>query len=203
MAAADEARVLGEIERGRRSAGLTQTEIGRPCQLTRSSYARLAAGGRRARPGELACLGAVVALEVRTRAFPAGDPIRDAGHVRLLGRLRGRLSPALEWRTEVPVTSAAEDQRAWDAVITGSGWRLHVEAETVLDDLQALDRRLALKRRDGNAERVLVVVAATHRNRRVLAGAPAAFAGLSRDARSILRALADGHDPELSGIVLL
>jgi len=151
---------------------------------------------------DVAALGSVVGLEVRLRAYPAGDPIRDAGQTRLLARLRPRLHPSLGWTTEVPLPIVG-DLRAWDAVIRGPGWRIGVEAETVLDDLQALERRLALKRRDGDVDHVVLLVADTRRNRRALAGAPAAVADLPMRTRDILAPLRDGRDPGASGIVIL
>ena len=147
-------------------------------------------------------MAAVVGLELRVRAYPAGDPIRDAGSQRLINRLRVRLHPDLAWLTEVPLPILG-DLRAWDATIRGAEWRLAVEAETVLDDIQAVERRLALKQRDGQIDQVLLVLADTRRNRRAMASAPAAFPGFSRDARHVLRALAGGVDPGTSAIVLL
>jgi hypothetical protein len=73
----------------------------------------------------------------------------------------------------------------------------------VIDDIQALERRLALKIRDGGVDGVILVVADTRRNRRALAAAPAAFAAFDRDARSVLRALAEGRDPGGSAILFL
>jgi hypothetical protein len=88
--------------------------------------------------------------------------------------------------------------------VTGTrDWRLGIEAETVVDDTQALDRKLQIKRRDGLVDHILLLVADTPRNRRNLAAAPAAFGEFSRDARTILRALRAGEDPRGSGIVIL
>ena len=136
------------------------------------------------------------------RAFPAGDPLRDAGQLRLLERLRDRLDPALTWRTEVPLPIDG-DRRAWDALIVGRGWRTAVEAETVLDDFQAVERRVAVKSRDGGIDHVIVLVAETRRNRRALAAAHGAFPDFSRDARGVLRDLGAGRDPGCSAIVIL
>jgi hypothetical protein len=147
-------------------------------------------------------LGAAVGLDVRLRAFPAGDPIRDAGQQRLLERLRARLHPSLRWATEVPLPIEG-DLRAWDAVVRAATWHRPVEAETVLDDLQALERRLALKRRDGGEDHLIVLVADTPRNRRALAAAPEAFTTFRRDARVVLRALAAGTDPGSSAVLIL
>ncbi|MBA2720376.1 MAG: hypothetical protein H0U52_14225 [Chloroflexi bacterium] len=152
--------------------------------------------------GDLGSWCAVVGLDLALRAYPAGDPIRDAGQLRLLERFRARLHPSLHWSTEVPLPIEG-DLRAWDAVIRGDGWRLPVEAETVLNDLQALERRLNLKLRDGGTEHVILLVADTTRNRRALAAAPGAFANLPLGTREVLRALARGEQPGGSGIVIL
>jgi hypothetical protein len=88
-------------------------------------------------------------------------------------------------------------------VISGAGWQLAVEAGTVVEDVQSLERRLALKRRDGGIEHVLVLLADTRRNRQAIAAAPSAFADLDRDVRAVLRALAVGHDPGVDALVLL
>lgn len=200
-AADDEARVLAEIERGRRAAGLSIGDLGRLIGLSRSATSRALAGHRPISVREYALMGAAVGHDVRLRAYPAGDPIRDAASQRLLARFRADLHPSLGWRTEVPLPIDG-DLRAWDAEIAGRGWRYRVEAETVLDDLQALERRLERKRRDGGGGHVVLVVADTRRNRRALAAAPAAFGGFSRDARRVLRALRAGEDPGCDAIIL-
>ena len=163
---------------------------------------RIEAGTRPTTIHEYAVLGAAVGLDVRLRAYPAGDPIRDAGQQRLLERFRVRLHPSLRWSTEVRL-SMEGDLRAWDGMIRGDAWRLPVDAETVLDDIQALERRLSLKLRDDRADHVILLVADTPRNRRALAAAPAAFRDLPLRTREVLHALGRGADPGTSGIVLL
>ena len=199
----DDRRVRLEIGRARRAAGLSHDAVGAACGISGSAAWRIEHGiTKRVDIRTLACLGAVVGRDVRFHAFPAGDAIRDAGHVRLLDRLRGRLHPGLGWRTEVPIP-IANDGRAWDALIRAGDWVVGVEAETVLDDFQAVERRLALKARDGGLELVILLVGDTRRNRRVLAAAPNAFPGLARDARTCLRALAAGERPPASTIVVM
>jgi hypothetical protein len=99
------------------------------------------------------------------------------------------------------------DLRAWDAEIRGAQphlWRARVEAETKITDGQALERRLALKRRDDPGGHLVLLVADTAANRRAVAslggGLSAAFPTSSR---SILRALGEGHEPPGSGIVFM
>jgi hypothetical protein len=202
MAAEDEARVRAEIARGRRGSGLSHAEVGRQCGMSRTQVARAEAGTRPTTIREYACMGAAVGLDVRMRAFPGGDPHRDAGQLRLLERLRIRLDPDLSWQTEVPLPISG-DRRAWDALIAGRGWRTAVEAETVLDDLQAVERRVSLKARDGGIDHVIVLLADTRRNRRALAAAPHAFPDFSRHVRTVLRELGAGRDPGRSAIVIL
>jgi hypothetical protein len=120
----------------------------------------------------------------------------------LLDRLRPNIHASLTRRTEVPLP-ARGDLRAWDLLIEGRGWRIAVEAETVLDDLQALERRLHRKQRDGGIEVLILLVADTRRNRRAIEAAPASFADFSRDARATLRALRAGDRPDRSTIVFL
>ena len=181
---------------------MSREVVGRACGLSRTGIERIESGTRRSTVRELAAFGAVVGLDVRLRAYPAGDAIRDAGQVRLLERLRVRLHPSLRWSTEVPLPIEG-DLRAWDAMIRGNGWRLPVDAETALDDLQATERRLTLKRRDGGADHVILLVADTRRNRQALASAPGAFADLPLRTREILKALGSARDPVGSGIVIL
>jgi len=203
VAAQDLARVLADIALARRSAGLSRSEVGRACGVSRSTFARIETGARSVTTlAELSCLGAAVGLEVRLRAYPAADAIRDVGQARLLERLRARLHATLRWRTEVPL-GIEGDLRAWDAVIQGAGWWIGVEAETALDDIQAVERRLALKQRDGDVDHVILLIADTRRNRRALAAAPASFGGLPLRTREVLAALRDGRDPAQSGIVVL
>lgn len=198
----DQTSVLGEISRARRTAGLSNAEVGRACRMSRSMVARIQAGSRRATVVELAAIAAAVGLDVRLHAYLAGDPIRDAGQLRVLNRFRAQLHVSLDVRTEVPLPIEG-DRRAWDAVAAGRGWRAAVEVETVLDDIQALERRLALKARDGGMELVILVVADTPRNRRVLAAVPTALNWLRRDARGTLRAFRRAEPPPTSALVLL
>jgi hypothetical protein len=71
------------------------------------------------------------------------------------------------WQTEVPMNIPG-DHRAWDAPVVIAGRRAGCEAETQLFDLQAFERRLTLKLRDGDVDILILVVADTVRNRSVL-----------------------------------
>jgi hypothetical protein len=155
---------------------------------------------------QTAVLGAAVGLDVRCRAYPGGDPTRDAAQVAVLERLRGRLAATVRLETEVPLDLPG-DLRAWDGRLTGlRGLRttLPTEAETNVADWQALERRLALKLRDAGEPHVLLVLADTRHNRAAIATVlPDVATRFPIPARRALAALARGEHPGGSAIVFL
>jgi transcriptional regulator with XRE-family HTH domain len=137
-----------ELRQARLDHGLSQAVVAKAARSSRSQVGRIeAACAPRVSLTEIARLLAVVGLELSARAFPAGPPIRDAAHRALIERFRARVAPTIAWRFEVPVGEAG-DQRAWDAVLLVGLAKLAVEAETRPRDVQALQRRMALKRRE-------------------------------------------------------
>lgn len=156
---------------------------------------------------QLARVGAVVGLDVRVKAYPGPASIRDAAQVALIGRFRTHLHRSLSLRLEVPIPIVG-DQRAWDAVVAGlvdgPGASIPVECETRLHDLQAQLRRMQLKCRDAQAKDVLLVVAGTRGNRRVLREAASLLEDLFPvDGRQALAALGAGRYPAGSALILL
>ena len=151
----------------------------------------------------LAVIAAVLGLDLPSRAFPIGNPIRDVAQLQLLAKLRALLPPGLTWRTEVPLR-IERDLRAWDAVVGGPGWRVPVDAETRLRDVQALARREALKRRDDGAETMILLVTDTRHNRQVIRLAKADLVGdFPMTAAAVLAAVCKGERPTGSGILFL
>jgi len=199
-----------EVRAARIGGGLTQAQVGRAVGLSYSQVGRIERGDHSAASVlQLARVGAVVGLDVRVRAYPGGDALRDTGQLALLDRLRTRLHPGLSMRTEVPLPIPG-DRRAWDAVIAGlrslegPDPLLPVEAETRLYDLQAQVRRIVLKLRDADMAEVLVVVADTGANRDALRGALPSIAELFPvPPRRALAALAAGRHPGGSALVFL
>jgi len=195
-------RVERELGSARRSCGLSLEAVGQACGVAPSTAWRAETGDTRV-PDLLLLAGmaASVGRDRRLQIYPAGDAIRDGPQQRLLMRLRPHIHAKLGWRTEVTLPNDA-DLRAWDAVISGDGWWMAVEAETVINDVQELERRLTRKMRDGRAAQVILLVADTRRNRRALAAAQAAFGGFDRlAARAVLGALRTGSDPRRCAIV--
>lgn len=193
-----------ELDDAIRNLGLSYAAIGRDVGMSGWQVARVARGEVAnltiVHASELA---AAVGLELSVRSFPTGRPLRDVAHLAVLERLRRQLHPSLTWRTEVP-DSIGGDLRAWDATISAVSWQAAVEAEIRLRDIQALDRRIALKRRDSSIELVILLVANTRHNRAILAShgdsLAASFPFPGRRALELLRA---GAAPEASAIVVV
>jgi transcriptional regulator with XRE-family HTH domain len=159
------ALVAREFRIARLDRGLSQRAVAAAVGIDRSSISRIERG--RAEDLSLvtaAELLAAVGLELSVRTYPAGPPLRDAAHADLLRRFRARLHRSLDWATEVPLPIPG-DLRAWDAMVTGDRWRCGIEAETRPRDGQALERRIALKQRDGGVDFVILLLLDSRHNR--------------------------------------
>ncbi len=194
-----------------RGAGLTYSAVGRAVGLSGDQVGRVCRGeARRAGIVQLSELFAVVGLELSARAFPSGDTIRDRPQLALLERFRTRLGVPLPLRYEVAVidrtmlSAARVDLRAWDAVITLGGKAVALEAESRVGDVQALLRRLELKRRDGAVDRLLLLLNNTAHHRALLAEhGPTFRAQFPGSARAVMRALRSGLVPSEDAILIL
>jgi hypothetical protein len=82
--------------------------------------------------------------------------------------------------------------------------RAGCECETRLRDAQAIERRIALKLRDGRVDVVLLIVPDTAANRRFLEQHREQLRGLlPLDSRQVFEAFRRGELPERSGIVIV
>jgi transcriptional regulator with XRE-family HTH domain len=198
-------RQLGEeVRAARRGNGLSQQAAGAAAGMSHAQFGRIERGELADLTVDQACrAGLAVGLRLGARLYPDGDPVRDRAQLALLERFRRHLPAHAVWHTEVPLPIPG-DRRAWDALIRLDGRRAGCEAETKLTDLQAVERRLALKLRDGAADLLLVLVSDTASNRQVLRAHREALRGLlPLDGRDVLGALRAGHLPEASGLLVL
>lgn len=82
--------------------------------------------------------------------------------------------------------------------------RIAAEAETGPRDGQELQRRLALKRRDGGVDHVVLLLSDTHANREFLKEyGPMLRVDFPLSHRALAEAVRDGRDPGGSGIMVL
>lgn len=207
--AAEDARqirqgIAADIRTGRRNAGLSQRVAGAAAGMSHAQFGRIERGEIRALSIVQASRAArAVGLRLAARLYPAGDAVRDAGQLALVQRFRAVLPASVLLRTEVPLPIAG-DPRAWDGLGTFPDGLLGVEAESRLGDVQALDRRIGLKQRDGGVERVVLLVADTKANRQALAAHREALRSrFPLDGRAVMRSLRAGRRPDASGILVL
>jgi transcriptional regulator with XRE-family HTH domain len=194
-----------EFRQARIAAGLSRGDVARPIGISASQVDRFERGDLRdIRLGPLCLMMTAVGLIPSLRFFPDGDALRDAGQLRVIGRLRGRLPSAPRFRTEVPLASV-RDRRAWDAVLDGTGCVDAFEIETRLADLQAVERRTMLKLRDdGTVRHAFLVIADTRWNRMALATGREALRGnFPLDTRESLVSLGARRCPGSNGIIIL
>jgi transcriptional regulator with XRE-family HTH domain len=183
--------LLLELRNARLDRGLESKAVARAVGLSPAQYSRI----ERGQSTSISIVAAAkmlstVGLELSVRTYPQGEPLRDAAHVALLERLRGTLHRSLKFTTEVPFPSPG-DRRAWDAVIRGSEWRYGIEAETRPRDRQALERRLALKLRDGDVDGLGLLLLNSRHNRE--------FARVHRDVLKDRLPIPSGRAIELLG----
>ena len=130
--------------------------------------------------------------------MPGPGTTLDAGQLALIGRLRALLPQTVRVRTEVPLPIPG-DRRAWDVVLSLDPDDVPIEAEARLRDVQAIERRSALKLRDSEFDRLALLVSDTANNRRVLqAYREDLRASFPLDTRHVMASLRAGRTPDAS-----
>ena len=196
-------RRFGEdVRRARLGIGFSQRQLGLLARLSHSAIGRIERGEVAVDLLSAARICAVLGMELSVGCHPLGAPARDKAHGGLLERLHRRLSAALAWATEVPLPIPG-DLRAIDAVIRGVGFRILVEAETRLNDVQEILRKIHAKQRDSGCERVILLLADTRHNRRMVASSPELRRAFPLGTRMTLAALGAGRDPGGNAIVFI
>jgi transcriptional regulator with XRE-family HTH domain len=209
-ARADLARLGSDFRTGRVGAGLSQRQVGMHVGASASQISRVEGGlSPKVSVAMLARIGAVVGLDVRLRAYPGADPLRDAGHLRVIERLRNLLAATVTVRVEVPLPIPG-DRRAWDVWLgnltdeAGLPHNMPAEVETRLADAQGLIRRLTLKLRDASLDELLLVIADTPTNRRAVAAASTSLSAMfPLPPRRASAALAAGRYPGASSLLFI
>ncbi len=194
--------VGGELRVARMTRGLSQRTVASTVGI---SQAQVSLIERAAYPvvalDTLTRIAATVGLELSMKLYPGAQPIRDRAHIALLDRFRKAVGEAWIWSSEVPLPMSG-DKRAWDRLMRGANVTIGVEGETRPTDIQELGRRLALKKRDGGVDRVVLVLANSDWCRRIvrLNDLAEAFPVSSNGA---IKALAEGRDPDGDAIILI
>lgn len=193
-----------ELREARFGRGLRLVDVARAVSASASHISRIERGlTRDLSVLHLARHGATIGLKLHARFYPVGGGLRDAAQLDLLRRLRARIGDRWNWQLEAPLNIAG-DLRAFDALISNAGVTIAIEAITRLRDAQAQLRAAALKQRDGQVPRLVLLIKATEHNRGALASAADVLATtFPLDTRPTLKALSEGMDPGDNGLVLL
>lgn len=196
-------RIGREARQLRRAANLSQAQLAGAIGVSRGWVCAFELGRLRGidlRKTTLVFLH--LGHKVVVNTYPTGEPLRDAGQIRLLQRFNARISPAWTRRFEA-VMPIAGDLRAWDELLSGPV-RIGVEAETRPADLQAFSRSMDSKLRDSGVDRMILVVGSTNANRALVRTHIGALRQtFPLDTRQTLDALAKGRDPGANALVIL
>jgi hypothetical protein len=152
---------------------------------------------------ELSEMASVLGIELSVGLHLVDDGLNDAGQHGLSRRFRSMLASAWHVVAELPLPGPAE-LRAWDLFLRLDDHRVGIELESRLRDIQALVRRIRLRERDGGVDAIVIVLADSAANRRLVAQLREALgSAYSTPPRAILRALRLGQPLPASGVVLV
>jgi transcriptional regulator with XRE-family HTH domain len=193
-----------ELRVARLAAGMRQRDVARLLATSVSRVCRVEQGQVSTfNLVDLARHAAAVGLKPYLKLYPLGRRLLDQPQIDLLSRFHQRLHPTWNWETEVPVPIPG-DLRAGDCRIAIDGCSVLVEAFTRLSDYQLQARAARRKQVDLAAKHLILLVSATHANRRaVTAAGEVARASFPLATRACLAALEAGRDPAADAIVFL
>jgi transcriptional regulator with XRE-family HTH domain len=193
-----------EVRRARTRSGRTQREIGAQVRRSASHISRMERGKvPRLSVLELTRIAAAVGLRVAVNAYPGVRRPLDAPQLKLLDAFNRRIHSS--WtRTIEAVMPIHGDMRAVDELIRNVSVSCAVEAITRFADNQGQVRDARVKQRDIGADRLILLLKATHANRRLVRDAlPVLADSFPISTRAALRALAAGEDPGGDCLILL
>ncbi len=201
------ARTISELNVQRAELGLSQNAVAAAAATSRSALSRLLAA-------DLADVGliqvsevaSVLGLELSVGLHPGGDPIRDCGQQALGKRFDAIPGPAWRNSAEVLLPNPG-DRRSWDRLLRLTGDITQIvgaDLETRIRDIQALVRRTRERERDGRVDAILLVLADSATNRRLVAQLRDALGPeYATSPRRLLVALREGRRLAGSGVVLI
>jgi hypothetical protein len=152
---------------------------------------------------DVAEMASILGLELGAALHVLGDPLRDRGHQAMIARFRALLAETIKVIAEVPLPNVG-DRRTWDLLLRCVGQVVGVEAETRVRDVQALVRRLRERERDGGVDQIVLVLAESAVNRRLLPELLEALGPrFATPPRLIRRALREGQPLPGSGVLFV
>ena len=187
---------------------MSQRQLAREIGWSSSAVGRFEAD-QRADVGviDLSEMASLLGFELSLGLHPIGDPIRDKGQ-QACSRRFDRVLPD-RWRvTNETLLPGAGELRAWDKLLRLVGETprclVGVDIESRVWDVQAIVRRTRARERDGQVDHILIALADTAHNRRIVEELRTMLGdAYGTGPRSILAALRTGTALPGSGVVLI
>ena len=201
-------RAIGELRIGRAEASLSLTDLARSAGTSRSALSRLLSNELEdVGIIQLSEMASVLGYELSVGLHPVGDAVRDKGQLAVGKRFDAQLSKVWSVTDETLLPGAGEE-RAWDKLLRLVGSRppylVGADIETRVHDVQALTRRTRGRERDGMVDAILIVLADSAHNRRMVDELRRSLgADYATSPRAILAALRSGKRLVGSGVVLV
>lgn len=195
---------IDALRSARVSLGLSQRAVARQLGCSQSQFSRFEAKKvKHPTIVRLASIASILGLEPSLTFHAKGPAIRDKGHEALIGRLLKVLSPTWHVLREAPFPNLG-DARSWDVLLRLGNYRIGIEAETRIRDVQALVRRMRDRAHAGGADVILIVLSDSAHNRQLVDQLRAALGeDFSTPQSALLQAIRNGTQLRASGVVLL
>ena len=203
-AASAVASILGQLRTARLAANLSQAAIAAQLGWPQTRYSLFERNVRDVTFAEVILVSSILGLKLTFDLFRVDEGVRDAGSQRLIDRFFGQLASVWTATREAPFPRLG-DLRSWDVLMRlGKDYRVGVEAETRLRDIQELVRRIRQRELHGGADHILVILSDSQHNRRYVDEFRAALGPpFSTPPRDLLAALRAGQPVPGSGVILL
>jgi transcriptional regulator with XRE-family HTH domain len=198
-------RLIGELRVARQNAGVSQRALAAELGWTQSEVNRLEQFRFMTVPIPRLCeIGAVLGLDLGAGWHPVGDAVRDKGHQAARRRFALNIaSPPYVLTHEAPFPNLG-DLRSWDMLLRLDDQRVGVELETRMRDVQACVRRIRARQRSGGVDVIILVLADTAHNRRMIDELREALGpSFATSPSAITAALKAGKPVPGSGVVLV
>ena len=196
--------VIGRLRDARVSNGISQADIAHALGISQQHYSRIELGRVPTTSLiDLATIASILGLEPSLTLHPIGPAIRDKGHEALIGRLLKLVAPTWHVLREAPFPNLG-DPRSWDVLLRLGNYRIGIEAETRIRDVQALVRRMRDRARAGGTDATLIVLSNSAHNRQLVDQLRVALGPeFGTSSVAVVAALRAGHPLPASGVVLL
>lgn len=165
-------RAVRELQTAREDGNVSLAQLAAEIGSSESALSRL----ERLRLADvgvvrLSEIASALGYEISLGIHPVGDPLRDSAQLVIGRRLVGLLGPPWSVLNEVLLPNPG-DRRSWDKVVRLDGsdppYAIGVDIESRIRDVQALVRRTREREADHRVQAILLVLADSATNRRLV-----------------------------------